>query len=160
MEWLCEEEIRGRMGQFKQTIVGTEFSIEENLFKDYMAKYGVHREAEYKGLLVVYYSPNKRRFTLKGEKLEEDTLLQLKSLFENPAPQKKTFVTEESDGHRELKALYEILRKYRDKNFDFGCFREMLAAEYSDEKTKNEIAASSFDFDMLEEYYFKLINKR
>ena len=54
-------------------------------------------------------------------------------------------------------AYYEILKKYRTKNFNFRCFADELARCADDDVTRQEILDHSDSFDELERYYNKLM---
>ncbi|NLZ34738.1 MAG: hypothetical protein GX889_07495 [Clostridiales bacterium] len=163
MSYKCEDDIRARIDIFSRVIENTSFSIKEHMVRDYLIKYEVFIDGIFKGILQVFYSPNKKAFRLVSEKLPEDIFLQLKELFDKPLKEDKEEKVRKKDRkdklYHRINAYYETLKPWRNKNFDFFCFSEELA-KYFDDKTKKELIENSDNFDILEEYYLKLISKK
>lgn len=155
----CEDEIRPKIKEFSEILKDINIIIEEYMVRDYLIKYKVFQDKIYKGIIQVFYSPNKRVFTLKSEKLNEDTFMIMKNLFNKPISKEITNKTKRREDYRELTLYYEILQQYRTRNFDYTCFSEKLLKYFKDSSIINDITENSDDFNKLEEYYLDLINK-
>ena len=126
---------------------------EEDKILDYGIKYGVILNSKFKGYYILYYKPSKKLFSIVNEKLEAELFEKIKSIYNNPDT-----VTDCNDTHKtveysQLDKYYNIIKNYRDKNFDFSQFAELLTEKCNNESLKKVIASSIYDFNKLEEIY-------
>ena len=163
MAYIGEDELRQRAADFKKTLADTEYMMTENMYRDYLAKYMVWKNKVQQGRLVIHYKPSKHTFSCSSEKMDASVFQELKQLFEGvpalPPQPVQTVATQQPAArtHEKLTAYYEILKKYRTKNFNFRCFADELARCADDDVTRQEILDHSDSFDELERYYNKLM---
>lgn len=146
-KYQCEDEIRKRVDEFNKKLEQHGFELVESMVRDYMIKYQVFEDKLLKGTLVVYFKKKENRENIKNENLEEDCFTNILKIIYDMKEEKTSDFTL-------LDKYYYILKKYRDKNFDFSVFAEKLC-EYLDSDKEN-ILKHRYNFDELERIYFKL----
>ncbi len=161
MAWIGEAELRQRVAAFEKELTDTEYTITENKYRNYLAKYIVFKNKQAQGNLLFDYSKKKQTISCRSEKMEALVFQELKQLFDGqparPSPPTKAELQPEAGPYEKVTAYYEILKPYRTKNFDFRCFAEALAHCAGDEVIRKEILGHSDSFDDLERDYHNLM---
>jgi len=168
MTYIGEPEIRAKAVEFEKKLIGTKYRIEENMYRNYMAKYVVYEDQQILGKLIIDYKSSKHTFKCRQEKMDATVFAELECIWGAQSAESEevstagSVLTNKKNPQNPCEILmvyYDILKRYRHKNFDFQCFAEELAAQYSDEASKSDIRNHHADFDVLEKYYNKICVK-
>ena len=157
----CSEKVRAKVAELKETLTQNGYCLKELRTMDYAVRYDVLFKGNSVGKCIIYFKVTKKTYTFTPQELPNEHVKFLESFFKGIDKKYGANATKAvakiPTKYKDIKESYDILKKYRNKNFDFYCFANQLLLYITDTKARDDIKANTTDFNLLEQYYNSLI---